>query len=87
MGEAVVTLDPEAQIAKLAFSNTIRPGRHRLTLDYRGKIEKTPVGLFAVDYDTEDGPRRMLTTQFEVGRRASLRADVGRALRQGDLCA
>ena len=71
MGEAVVTLDPDAQIAKLAFWNTIRPGRHRLTLDYRGKIEKTPVGLFAVDYDTEDGPRRMLATQFEVadGRR------------------
>jgi hypothetical protein len=71
MGEAVVTLDPEAQVAKLAFRNTIQPGRHRLTLDYRGKIETTAVGLFAVDYDTEDGPRRMLATQFEVadGRR------------------
>ena len=71
MGEAVVALDPEAQVAKLTFWNTVKPGRHRLTLDYRGRIEETPVGLFAVDYDTAAGPRRMLATQFEVadGRR------------------
>jgi aminopeptidase N len=67
MGEAVVALDPEAQLAKLTFWNAVKRGRHRLTLDYRGKIEKTPVGLFAVDYDTSAGPRRMLATQFEVG--------------------
>ena len=71
MGEAVVTLDPEAQLATLTFWNAVKPGRHRLTLDYRGTIEKTTAGLFAVDYDTAAGPRRMLATQFEVadGRR------------------
>ena len=71
MGEGVVKLDPEAQLARLTFWNEVKPGRHRLTLDYRGRIEKTPAGLFAVDYDTAAGPRRMLATQFEVadGRR------------------
>ena len=71
MGEGVVELDPEAQLARLTFWNEVKPGRHRLTLDYRGTIEKTPAGLFAVDYDTAAGPRRMLATQFEVadGRR------------------
>jgi aminopeptidase N len=70
-GKAVVTLDPQAQLATLRFGRAVKPGRHRLTLDYRGKIETTPVGLFAVDYDTAAGPRRMLSTQFEVadGRR------------------
>jgi aminopeptidase N len=67
MGDAVVKFDPEAQLAKLTFWNAVKRGRHRLTLDYRGRIEKTPVGLFAVDYDTAAGPRRMLATQFEVG--------------------
>ena len=71
MGEGVIELDPEAQLARLTFWNEVKPGRHRLTLDYRGTIEKTAAGLFAVDYDTAAGPRRMLATQFEVadGRR------------------
>lgn len=71
MGEAVVTLDPEAQLARLTFWNAVKPGRHRLTLDYRGTIEKAAAGLFAIDYDTAAGSRRMLATQFEVsdGRR------------------
>ena len=71
MGEGVIELDPEAQLARLTFWNEVKPGRYRLTLDYRGRIEKTPAGLFAVDYDTAAGPRRMLATQFEVadGRR------------------
>ena len=64
---AVVTVDPQAQTATLKFEQATRPGRHRLALDYRGKVETTAVGLFAVDYDTPAGPRRMLTTQFEVG--------------------
>ena len=68
---ATVTLDPQAQTATLRFDRAVEPGRHRLALDYRGKIVTTAAGLFAVDYDTAAGPRRMLSTQFEVadGRR------------------
>ncbi len=64
---AAVTLDAQAQTATLRFDRAVEPGRYRLALDYRGKIETTPAGLFAVDYDTAAGPRRMLSTQFEVG--------------------
>jgi aminopeptidase N len=64
--KASVTLDPAAQTATLRFERAIDPGRHALTLDYRGRIETTPAGFFAVDYDTPAGPRRMLAAQFEV---------------------
>ncbi len=65
-GRATVALDPVAQTAALRFERTIDRGRHALTLDYRGRIETTAAGLFAVDYDTPAGPRRMLATQFEA---------------------
>ena len=64
---ATVTLDREAQTATLRFDGAVKGGRHQLAFDYRGKIQTTPAGLFAVDYDTPAGPRRMLATQFEVG--------------------
>ena len=65
-GRATIALDPAAQTAALRFERTIDRGRHALTLDYRGRIETTAAGLFAVDYDTPAGPRRMLATQFEA---------------------
>jgi aminopeptidase N len=65
--EAVVMLDPQAQVATLQFQNPVAAGPHHLTFDYRGKIATSPAGLFAVDYDTATGMRRMLATQFEVG--------------------
>jgi aminopeptidase N len=63
---ATVTLDREAQTATLSFDGAVKGGRHQLEFDYRGKIQMTAAGLFAVDYDTPEGPRRMLATQFEV---------------------
>ena len=63
---ATVALDPAAQTATLKFASPLSPGRHRLSLDYSGRIYTTSNGLFAVDYSTSSGPRRMLTTQFEV---------------------
>jgi aminopeptidase N len=63
---ASVALDAGAQVATLEFAETVAPGRHRLEIDYTGRIQTTATGLFAVDYDTGAGPKRMLTTQFEV---------------------
>jgi len=62
-----IALDSAAQTATLRFSSPVSPGRHRLSLAYSGRIYSAPNGLFAVDYSTGSGPRRMLTTQFEVG--------------------
>lgn len=66
-----VVLDPVAQVVRLGFDTPVAEGRHRLEFVYRGRIYTNATGLFAVDYDTPDGPRRMLTTQFEAtdGRR------------------
>jgi aminopeptidase N len=68
---AGIELDAAGQVARLRFAEPVAPGRHRLTIDYAGRIYTSAMGLFAVDYDTAAGRRRMLTTQFEVadGRR------------------
>jgi len=63
---AALSFDPAMQTVTLTFDEPVAPGRHRLEIDYTGRIQTTATGLFAVDYDTPGGPRRMLTTQFEV---------------------
>ena len=60
-----VTLNEEAQTASFQFGHSIAPGRYQLTLDYVGKIGTQAVGLFALDYNMEDGKKRALYTQFE----------------------
>jgi aminopeptidase N len=60
-------MDEEAQTATIRFPAAIQPGRHRLTIDYRGKIYTQAAGFFALDYATEGGARkRALFTQFEA---------------------
>jgi len=60
-------LDPEAQTLTLTPNGEIGAGRHRLDIVYSGRIYDEAYGLFRVAYDTSDGPRRMLATQFEPG--------------------
>jgi len=64
---AVIKLDPQAECATLRFKDTVSTGRHRLTFEYRGRIDTNPSAFFAVDYDTAAGSRRMLTSTFEAG--------------------
>jgi aminopeptidase N len=59
-------LDEEAQTAIFRFARRLAPGRYRLTLNYRGRINTQAAGLFALDYQTEEGPKRALFTQFEA---------------------
>src|SRR6202012_5723908 len=40
-------------------------GHHVLTIPYTGKINQHAAGLFALDYDTAQGKKRALFTQFE----------------------
>lgn len=60
-----VAYDDKAQTATLSFSAPLTVGRHRLAIDYRGKINQQAFGLFAIDYDTAQGGKRLLATQFE----------------------
>ena len=63
---ARVTTDAEAQTATFRFPDRIAPGRHRLDIDYSGRINTQAAGLFALDYTTDEGPKRALFTQFEA---------------------
>jgi aminopeptidase N len=61
-----VRMDEAAQTATMTFPATIRPGRYRLVIAYRGKIYQQAAGFFALDYDTDAGHKRALFTQFEA---------------------
>src|SRR6185437_1892088 len=61
-----VHMDDDAQTATIAFGSTIAPGRYRLVIDYRGKIYQQAAGFFALDYDSAQGRKRALFTQFEA---------------------
>jgi aminopeptidase N len=63
---ARVSTDADAQTATFRFPGRIAPGRHRLDIVYSGKINTQAAGLFALDYTTDQGPKRALFTQFEA---------------------
>ena len=65
-GRARVSTDNDAQTATFRFGTEIAPGRHRLDIDYSGKINTQAAGLFALDYTSDAGPKRALFTQFEA---------------------
>jgi aminopeptidase N len=61
-----IRTDADAQTATFAFADPIAPGRYRLGVDYSGRINTQAAGLFALDYTTDQGPKRALFTQFEA---------------------
>jgi aminopeptidase N len=63
---ARVSTDADAQTATFRFPDRIAAGRHRLSIDYSGKINTQAAGLFALDYQSDQGPKRSLFTQFEA---------------------
>jgi aminopeptidase N len=62
---AAVNVDAPRQTATFMFARTLPRGSYRLALEYSGVIGTQAVGLFALDYDAPEGPRRALFTQFE----------------------
>ena len=60
-----IVQDANLETATFTFAQPIAPGRHRLAIDYRGKIFDKAQGLFALTYDTERATEQMLVTQFE----------------------
>jgi aminopeptidase N len=60
-----LVLDETQQTATFVFEKPVEPGRHVLSIDYTGKIYQQASGFFALDYDTSQGQRRALFTQFE----------------------
>jgi aminopeptidase N len=63
---AIVTTDEAAQTATFRFPQALPAGRHRLAIDYAGRIETQAAGLFALDYQDGETQKRALFTQFEA---------------------
>lgn len=63
--DARIAVDEEAQTATFSFAKPLAQGRYRLALDYTGLIGTQAVGLFSLDYDSAQGRKRALFTQFE----------------------
>ncbi|MEN2786111.1 M1 family metallopeptidase [Sphingomonas qilianensis] len=61
------TLDSAKQELTVALPAAASVGRHTLTFAWKGKINTSAAGMFAIDYANPDGkPARLLVTQFEA---------------------
>ena len=61
-----ISVDADKQQVRIRFAQPVPAGRHRLAIEYSGKIYTQAAGLFALDYDSPQGPKRALFTQFEA---------------------
>ncbi len=62
---ADIVLDAAAQTATLTFRDPLGRGPHKLSLAFTAHINKFGRGLFVVDYPTEQGGRRMISSHLE----------------------
>jgi aminopeptidase N len=64
--EAHPLIDAEKQTATFKLPSTVTAGKYRLAINYSGTINRHATGLFALDYDSPEGQKRALFTQFEA---------------------
>jgi len=62
---ATVALDAAAETATLSFPQALPAGAHRLSLRFAAKINAFDRGLFFADYPTEQGSKRLISSQLE----------------------
>ncbi len=62
---ATIALQPKAQTVTLAFPHALAAGSHKLRIAFTGRINSFGRGLFAVDYPTGHGRKRMIATELE----------------------
>jgi aminopeptidase N len=60
-----ITSEAAAETVMLAFPHPIAAGRHQLQISFTGRINRFGRGLFAVDYPTPDGRKRMISSHLE----------------------
>ena len=67
--EAEIAADKETNVWRISAKSgePLTPGRWRLNMNYRGKVDKRAQGLYRVEYRTagREAPRAMLATQLE----------------------
>jgi aminopeptidase N len=64
-GEVKIAIDKKAQTATFSFDETLAKGEYHLSMEYSGVIGTQAVGMFSLDYETAQGKKRALYTQFE----------------------
>jgi len=62
---SAITSDTAAQTVTFAFPHPIAAGRHQLRISFTGRINRFGRGLFAVDYPTQEGRKRMISSHLE----------------------
>src|SRR4051812_9616126 len=62
---ANVALDATAETVTLTFPQPLAIGAHRLRIVFTARINKFGTGLFVVDYPTDQGMKRMLSSKLE----------------------
>src|SRR6266849_1630373 len=62
---ADVALDATTETATLTFPKALAAGPHRLRIGFTARINAFGRGLFFVDYPTDNGVKRMLSSQLE----------------------
>ena len=64
--EARASVEAEKQTVTFKFPSILAAGNYRLAINYTGTINRHATGLFALDYDSAEGQKRALFTQFEA---------------------
>ena len=62
---ADVALDAAAETVTFTFARPMAAGMHRLRMDFAARINKFDRGFFFVDYPTDNGMKRLLTSKLE----------------------
>ena len=62
---ADVALDAAAETATFTFTQPLAAGAHRLRIEFSARINKFDRGFFFVDYPTDSGVKRLLTSKLE----------------------
>ncbi|MFB9266855.1 M1 family metallopeptidase [Bradyrhizobium erythrophlei] len=62
---AEVSTDAVAQTATLTFAKPLAAGRHTLRIAFTAQINKFGTGLFSVDYPTDAGIKRLISSKLE----------------------
>lgn len=62
---AEVALDAEAETATMTFPRALAAGTHKLRIGFTSKINRFGRGLFAIDYPTDSGRKRMIASHLE----------------------
>ena len=62
---ADVALDATAETATFTFAQPLTAGAHRLRIAFTAQINKFDHGFFFVDYPTDGGVKRLLTSKLE----------------------